>query len=130
MGPEHPTHDDQGTACPRNESPTNQQPSADRIRTDGGNRPEDAENADGSVDGSYEVRVGDTTISYADPTQTARTLMEDAGLTDAEIDRSVLVDPSDETEYRPNDPVDLSAPGRERFFVQTRTDGNSSATAA
>lgn len=84
-----------------------------------------SENADGSVDGTFEVRVGDTALSYRDPEQTARTLMEDAGYTDDEIGKSVLVAPDDEEDYRPNDTVDLTDPGRERFFVQTRTDGNS-----
>lgn len=84
-----------------------------------------SENADGSVDGTFEVRVGDTALSYPDPEQTARTLMEDAGYTDDEIGKSVLVAPDDEEDYRPSDTVDLSEPGRERFFVQTRTDGNS-----
>jgi hypothetical protein len=84
-----------------------------------------SENADGSVDGTFEVRVGDTTLSYPDSEQAARTLMEDAGYTDDEISKSVLVAPDNEEDYRPRDTVDLSEPGRERFFVQTRTDGNS-----
>lgn len=83
------------------------------------------ENADGTVDGTFEARVGDTPVSYPEPEQTARTLMEDADYTDDEIAKSVLVAPADEEDYRPNEPVDLSDPGRERFFVQTRTDGNS-----
>lgn len=80
------------------------------------------ENADGSVDGTYEAIVGDTQVSMDTPTPTVRDLLEAA---EKETDGTYLTTPQGDDFTDLNDEVDLSSPGRERFLVQTRTSGNS-----
>lgn len=80
------------------------------------------ENADGSVDETYEARVGDEPVSMATSTPTVRELLEKAG---KETNGVYLTTPEG-TDYTDlNAEIDLSKPGRERFLIQTRTSGNS-----
>lgn len=92
--------------------------------TEGSTPNDDAqsENADGSVDGTYEARVGDENVSMDTATPTVRDLLQEA---DKETEGVYLSTPDGEDFRNLDDEVDLSEPGRERFLVQTRTSGNS-----